>query len=184
MTTEDVHVKINVVNQLVVGFPSARLSMAVVLLLAGTVNDHILSCQTWAWPGEEPLNPPEDCEGCCPLCCGPCAALAWFRDNPGADAWLTEWLNAWHPDGGSVWQLPGGSVDWKFIAAHWKPGELGCHDEEYLMDMQETVDLGKLAERAAVESAADLSLATLQAARAADPAAENPDVRSPWAAVE
>lgn len=106
--------------------------MAVTRLVAGAINDHILGCQTWAWPGEEPFRDPSTCEGCCPECCAPCAALAWFRDE--ADDWLTEWLNAWWPNHGCVWQNPDGSVNWKFIEVHWKPDTLGCHDEGDHMD--------------------------------------------------
>jgi hypothetical protein len=93
---------------------TAELRQAIVWLVAGTINHHILdTCQGG-----------DDCEGCCPECCGPCATLAWFRDE--ANDKLTRWLNEVDPGASWCWQLPDGSIDWAAIEAHWNPEKLGC----------------------------------------------------------
>lgn len=94
------------------------LGKQVAMLVAGTINDHILSCEKWDGDTE--------CDGCCPVCCGPCAALAWFRDNPQARVALAHWLVDWDPEWD--WCEPDGQIKWAEIEKHWKLTE--CHEEE------------------------------------------------------
>lgn len=91
---------------------------AVIWMVAGTINHHIL-CDSGS----------EECEGCCPNCCGPCHALAWLRDNE--DATVTRWLNRTDPGASWIWQRPDGSINWAMIEAHWKPEKLGCVERHH-----------------------------------------------------
>lgn len=111
-----------------VGLPSPELRRAVVMLVAGNLNHHLLNCNGDDDPATE-WKPWLGCDGCCPECCAPCKAMTWLRDH--ANDALTEWLNDWdpHPNGRWDWQLPGGSVNWEMVERHWKPDQLQCHDE-------------------------------------------------------
>ena len=64
-------------------------------------------------------------EGCCPKCCGPCAALAYFRNDEMADEALSVWLEAW--DLNWDWCTQDGHVRWADIEAKWTMEE--CHSE-------------------------------------------------------
>jgi len=113
---------------------SSGIGHALVQLMAGIINDHILSCDHV--DGEE-------CEGCCPICCAPCHALASLRDHE--DEAVTGWMLAWderdlaearakYPeedfgfpeDGLYDWQRPDHGVNWAIIEKHWH----GCPNHE------------------------------------------------------
>jgi hypothetical protein len=59
--------------------------------------------------------------GCCNLCCGPCSALLWLRENaPGLlDRWVALTGN------GSDW-FATGTIDWTDIDAQWAVGPSIC----------------------------------------------------------
>jgi hypothetical protein len=69
----------------------------------------------------------KDGQDCCPQCCGPCSALAYFRENVGADQSLGHWLLQWEGVPTWDWQLPSGRVDWAQLEAAWTMTE--CHEE-------------------------------------------------------
>lgn len=98
-------------------FSKPGLPDAVTWLVIGTINHHVL----------DTCVDPEACDGCCPVCCGPCASLAWWRDEANED--LTRWLNLADPGAGWDWQLPDGSVNWAEIEKHWKPDRIGCVEQ-------------------------------------------------------
>lgn len=104
----------------------------IAMLVAGEINHHIVRC------GNDGITD-DDCDGCCPICCAPCKAMAWFRDN--ANEMLTAAFKAWDDRNAAemghvrtpedepswMWQLPDGSVNWAMIETHWKLTE--CHQE-------------------------------------------------------
>lgn len=111
--------------------PPGRMEEALVQLLAGFMNEHAFNC--YGWDHEIPVEEwdKKACEGCCPVCCAPCSAAAWLRDN--ADEWLTKALNVWWPGADWVWQRPDGGVDWAKVEWHWRNLEPRlCHDDEYV----------------------------------------------------
>jgi len=105
--------------------------VAIAMMVAGLIDEHI-DCQ----PGSD------ECEGCCPLCCAPCAGLAYLRDRLNEP--LTLWFKLWnlknlqdarkaYPDEDLIdwhgyydWQNEDYSVNWALIEAHWKLTE--CHE--------------------------------------------------------
>lgn len=90
----------------------------VAMLVAGVINSHILNCDMVRYPGTI-----DTCDGCCPVCCAPCAALAWFRDNPLARNQLAHWFADWDP--GWDWCEPDGQIKWAEVEKHWTLTE--CH---------------------------------------------------------
>lgn len=107
--------------------------IAIAQLVAGIIDTHIM-CQTGS----------DQCEGCCPECCAPCAGLRHIRDN--MDWMLTSGLTMWaqqsrreciarfpdddwdFPLSHHDWEMPQGGVNWPLIEAHWKMKE--CHGEQ------------------------------------------------------
>ena len=139
----------NVAQVEALGYPVKGFQRVVVMLVAGELNHHLLNCSGDDDPATE-WKPWLGCDGCCPVCCAPCAALAWLRDN--ANDALTEWLNDWDPDpnGRWDWQLPDGSVNWEMVARHWKPELNNCHDMEDEMGDAEPGSMGDSSRRSTV----------------------------------
>lgn len=100
------------------------------LLIAGTINGHI----------EFAANDP-DMDGCCSTCCGPSAALMFYRDadirwDGNESVGLAD--RAAHeisPDGGYTWQLPNGFIDWQQLDNIWDRYE--CPDADAHAEMRE-----------------------------------------------
>lgn len=58
----------------------------------------------------------DDVKGCCTTCCGPCAALAWYRDNATAEADTAVASIIGTYD----WQTPDThGIDWAKVNACW-----------------------------------------------------------------
>lgn len=56
-------------------------------------------------------------EGCCNICCGPCAALRTLRDKYSARTSL--YVTSLNEGGNYSWQHPNGKIDWEPINAAW-----------------------------------------------------------------
>jgi hypothetical protein len=90
-------------------------------LIAGAVN----SALTTVWI-------PEDSElaACRTKCCGPCGALAWFRDHAPAAADAAVISIQTGPADRYDWQLPTGGVDWSRLSETWGRADLlHCHGQ-------------------------------------------------------
>lgn len=95
-------------------------------LIAGMINDHLLSCID----EEDELR--YDLEGAtqfCPRCCGPCAALAGYFATPRGRGDADAYTQALGAAGGYDWQKPNGSVDWDWVRQQMKRGWCPNHDD-------------------------------------------------------
>lgn len=103
--------------------------MALASLIAGYMNDHLFHPEC-GWAHGVPVEEWErgDCEGCCPLCCGPCSAMVYFRDVE--DAYVTKILSGYMPGADYIWQRSDGGIDWVKVQWHWDNLEPArCHGE-------------------------------------------------------
>ena len=77
------------------------------------------------------LYAPEDDtpDGCCPVCCGPCAALVWYRDHAPDDADSAVIAIMHDPLARYEWQeFATCRIDWSLLAAVWANP---CPNAEY-----------------------------------------------------
>lgn len=95
-------------------YVEASFGTQVAKLVAGAINQVISAKETYG-------------QDCCPQCCAPCSALAYFRENEAADESLGHWLMQWEGEVAWDWQLPSGRVDWSKLEAVWTMTE--CHEE-------------------------------------------------------
>lgn len=57
-------------------------------------------------------------KGCCPVCCGTCSTLMWYRDEASvaADDALLETVDGTFRED---WQTPSGRIDWYYLTNAW-----------------------------------------------------------------
>lgn len=90
-------------------------------------------------------------EGCCPQCCGPCGALAYFANDPSAKAYAdrlsqtfggnTDPEGKWGPYSWR-WQKPTGEIDWDQVYQCWaKDPECWCNLGDDDLDLEEVHQL-------------------------------------------
>lgn len=89
------------------------------LLITGAINNALMSVDP-----EDPKG-----RGCCKQCCGPCAALDWYRNE---EPHLADQAVMATGHRGYDWQTPSGRIDWYQLDEIWTRGmcEPGIHDEE------------------------------------------------------
>lgn len=88
-------------------------------MIAGVINDHVLSSPSQVMePGELIILglDPENTSDFCPRCCGPCAAFMEYFNTPRGRAEADSYVRALGSEGGGyIWQTKDRGINWKLI---------------------------------------------------------------------